>query len=721
MPYDWAPGPVYSIGNGCFLIDNSSNSGAWEATSLQSGVPAPPGFGGGDGGTNSSGGGPIGYVPTYTTSDLWLEITGISGSIASLVVHPPSAELGTGVYDLFMTTNLNSNVPGLNLTNWLWILRTTPGETDLTVSNLPADQAFFILARTNDSDGDGLSDAYERLVSHTNPYDPDTDHDGLSDSLELQLGTDPNNAYSQDKTHRFKDGEWYLTSVTGQTGTRADLYIDPFDNYYDYYDDITIVTFALIGGVTTNDQFDIYIQTPSVDPSDTNLVWQDMFRFLGYAGPIYETGIIWYQTAWPGYVPLDGSVQFGALDSQDRDSDGLQDGYEVFVTHTIAGAPSSDMSGVADGDGNPANDGLSNLQKWEYGLNPMVAVSTSDSSGTGLPDWFTNYITYWYGPGNVDPWADPDGDGLPNIVEYEIGSDPVFADYWAYFQPPPGDESQQFASFHITASYSDSDGPNNNPYFPMFGNVAGPLGAGGSMNAETSGAGVGTATLDFEIWPLDKAYDFYAPFTATADPSQCEFQEPNPTDGDLYREILLNSTDLARDVWTHVNENVLEALSSQTLEYLHAVSMLKIERQVRLIQYDQYLLTQGANSSAIFMRMRTSASIIHTEVTKVTAIDIQYIRKYPSLDWISRSLTAAGFLSCAISWTSDWGALMDDIQGYESDVRNHTDTGAADLLSSQIQSMLQALPGLPDWIQIGLDPTIPIFSLNGPLGWYDGY
>jgi hypothetical protein len=145
---------------------SASGSGAMPTGSvpeLPDGGGSPAGAGSSGDGGGSSGGG----VPTYTTNDLCLEITAMSNSTAFLVVHPPSAELATGVYDLFMTTNLSSNVPGLNLTNWLWVLRTTPGETDLTVSNLPADQAFLMLARTNDSDGDGLSDAYERLVSHT--------------------------------------------------------------------------------------------------------------------------------------------------------------------------------------------------------------------------------------------------------------------------------------------------------------------------------------------------------------------------------------------------------------------------------------------------------------------------------------------------------------------------------------------------------------------------
>ena len=89
-------------------------------------------------------------------------------------MHPPAAEAATGVYDLFMTTNLSPNVPGLNLTNWLWLLRTDPGETNLAVPGLPQDQAFFRLAQTNDTDADGMTDAYEHLVSHTSLTNADT-------------------------------------------------------------------------------------------------------------------------------------------------------------------------------------------------------------------------------------------------------------------------------------------------------------------------------------------------------------------------------------------------------------------------------------------------------------------------------------------------------------------------------------------------------------------
>ena len=44
-----------------------------------------------------------------------------------------------------------------------------------------------------DSDGDGLTDSYENLVSLTNPFNPDTDADGLTDLQELaaNIGTNP--------------------------------------------------------------------------------------------------------------------------------------------------------------------------------------------------------------------------------------------------------------------------------------------------------------------------------------------------------------------------------------------------------------------------------------------------------------------------------------------------------------------------------------------------
>jgi hypothetical protein len=125
-------------------------------------------------------------------------------------------------YDLYATTNLTSDVAGLNLTNWAWLGRLAPGQTTFTNDIILSDlQCFYRLGLTNDCDGDSLPDAYEILVSHTAPcgydfissdgygtpdgwyllhnLDPrapgiatqDTDQDGLPNWQEYLYGSDP--------------------------------------------------------------------------------------------------------------------------------------------------------------------------------------------------------------------------------------------------------------------------------------------------------------------------------------------------------------------------------------------------------------------------------------------------------------------------------------------------------------------------------------------------
>lgn len=137
-------------------------------------------------------------VRAYGSNDLWLEIAATNGAtgggvarvMASFTIHTPTS----AAYDLFATTNLTTNVAGLNLTNWLWLGRIEAELTNVLVETYWPDMAFFQLGTTNDSDGDGLSDAYERLVSHTNPGTPssvDTDGDGLPDWWEIAHGLNP--------------------------------------------------------------------------------------------------------------------------------------------------------------------------------------------------------------------------------------------------------------------------------------------------------------------------------------------------------------------------------------------------------------------------------------------------------------------------------------------------------------------------------------------------
>ena len=128
----------------------------------------------------------------FTTNDLWLQIAGTTNNgtslTAYLVINTPWS-VSSGVYDLFATTNLAPSA-------WQWVLRCAPGQTNLTVANLTSPNEFFILGLTNDADGDGLSDAFEKLVSHTDPNSYSTDGSGLSDGWEWQnfgaIGVNPN-------------------------------------------------------------------------------------------------------------------------------------------------------------------------------------------------------------------------------------------------------------------------------------------------------------------------------------------------------------------------------------------------------------------------------------------------------------------------------------------------------------------------------------------------
>ena len=94
-------------------------------------------------------------------NSLWLQVQ-TTNTTVSLVIHPPW-NVTDGVYDLFYTTNLAPT------STWTCVMRCTPGQTNLTVTGLTGTHGFFMLGLTNDTDGDGLTDAYEKLVSHTDP------------------------------------------------------------------------------------------------------------------------------------------------------------------------------------------------------------------------------------------------------------------------------------------------------------------------------------------------------------------------------------------------------------------------------------------------------------------------------------------------------------------------------------------------------------------------
>jgi YD repeat-containing protein len=106
---------------------------------------------------------------------------------------PSSVVFTNDEMDVFGTTNLLSS-------RWAYLgpISITPsaGAVDFEIpfsslTNEWAGAGFFRVATQQDSDGDGLSDTYERLVSLTNGGLADSEGDGLNDFLELfTYGTD---------------------------------------------------------------------------------------------------------------------------------------------------------------------------------------------------------------------------------------------------------------------------------------------------------------------------------------------------------------------------------------------------------------------------------------------------------------------------------------------------------------------------------------------------
>ncbi len=227
LPGDIRQLPVWDFGNYFYLLDDLDvNYAAPLKSSLVAGaggvqatdVPGPPG--GGGGGTNNIQ--PQGNFQIPTTNDLWLEVTGVSNATANLVIHFPWNETN-GICDLFGTTNLASDMPGLNVTNWVWLYRTTAWQTNISVTGVWADIGFFRLGTMLDSDGDGLTDAYEKLVSHTDPNNPDTSGDGISDGWEVALGVNPllnNPAQPGERSNYSYDSADWLEGISGmRTGS----------------------------------------------------------------------------------------------------------------------------------------------------------------------------------------------------------------------------------------------------------------------------------------------------------------------------------------------------------------------------------------------------------------------------------------------------------------------------------------------------------------------
>ena len=254
-----------------------------------------------------------------------------------------------------------------------------------------------------DTDGDGLSDAFE--ISHgSSPYYPDTDGDGLSDRLEFLYGSDPERSDS-DVDH-LTDGEEVF-----KYGTNPTRYDTDGDGFTDY-DELTgrYLVPGIASGVPSDprtpdtdgdgldDYYEARVLTNSFSdmekPFYTNPDWDDDGIIDGeelylYDGRCCPTAPVHNAVMSPSPSPLFNTAYYLCFLSPDCDGDGLSDREELELG-TLVYVRDTDGDGLWDG--------------WEVklGTDPF----NEDTDGDGLTDYeeVRSEFAYMNLTGQIPSW-----------------------------------------------------------------------------------------------------------------------------------------------------------------------------------------------------------------------------------------------------------------------------------------------------------------------------
>lgn len=158
----------------------------------------------------------------------------------------------------------------------------------------------------------------------------------------------------------------------------------------------------------TNDENEVVTATNvtwhSVEPTLTG--FDNAWEWIG-AVAVSNTGTNVFVDN--GFPTNRGIVRYyAAAEAVDSDNDGLNDGFEQFVSHTDPEVADSDGDGLVDG------------AEIAAGTDP----NESDTDGDGLPDGWEvhNGLDPLDATGADGAEGDPDGDGFANALEYELGA-----------------------------------------------------------------------------------------------------------------------------------------------------------------------------------------------------------------------------------------------------------------------------------------------------------
>ena len=166
-----------------------------------------------------------------TSNTFWLaNVTASPGSNQSVnVTFTIEGGADNTLYDVFGTAALTSPI-----TNGTWVWLGQGYHCNTYTMNIQSNTAaFFILGSPDDPDGDGLTTAYEELVSKTDPNNPSTTGNGILDGWAVMWGLNPKVDATAQSSERANFTYDLSSRLKLLTGIRAEtIGFDPEGNIF---------------------------------------------------------------------------------------------------------------------------------------------------------------------------------------------------------------------------------------------------------------------------------------------------------------------------------------------------------------------------------------------------------------------------------------------------------------------------------------------------------
>lgn len=260
-------------------------------------------------------------------------------------------------------------------------------------------------------------------------YRPDSDGDGLPDTWEIQYQFDPfdNTGVNGASGNPDNDGLNNLQEYIAGTNPRDpdsdhDGLPDDWEVFYSLNPNSSVGINGATGdpdgdGLTNIREYQLGTNPRNPDTDGDGLPdgWEVLYG-LDPLNPNGDNGANG-DPDHDGVTNIDEYHNGTSPNGQDTDNDGLPDAWE-----TQYGLNPNDATGDNGASGDPDHDGLTNIREFQLGTDP----TNPDTDGDGLPDGWE--VAYGLDPldpnGDNGANGDPDHDGVTNIDEYNGGTDP---------------------------------------------------------------------------------------------------------------------------------------------------------------------------------------------------------------------------------------------------------------------------------------------------------